>query len=183
MANNIVKSDDMIGVYELSLNSNDSTDYFDTIAFDVERNVLRGDGRCNYGFMGDEEYLKLITDLVDGVPQSQKYIDLVNGCNYVNSSGRLSIFEGIKEMLKGFVYYAYLQTAYMNTTSMGASKPEFDGGERATKYELNRQTQIIQNKGVDLYNGSCFDYLDFYKSNYSDYRHTRCPRFITNGIF
>lgn len=173
----------MVGIYLVPEANNGDTTDFDSIVFDVEKNVLRGDGRYDYGLLGDKEYIKLIADLdVDGEPQSQKYIDLVNGVNYVNNNGDTVIFSGIKQMLKGFIYNEISNNYRFMLSDSGQKLRETESAKEIKAEDYLKVAAFRYNKAIDIYNNEAYDYLLFYQSLFPDWDFTRKCKFFTNGL-
>lgn len=179
MPNNITNINDYVG-YTLLV---DKTDYFNEFAFQVEKNILRGDGRLNYGLLGDEIYLDLISDLdSDNKPQTQKYIDLINGKTYVQTDGRNTVFCGIKTMLTYFVYSEYIKNNISVQSGVGSVNLKPINSDRTLRKNVNYNAHLRWNKGVDLYNIEVYDYLLFYNSDFGNWEFTKQSKYLLNGI-
>jgi hypothetical protein len=178
MAQNIVKISDMSGVYAVE----DGTPaFFDAISLETQKRILRGDGGYfRFGLLGDAEYIKLLADLTDGVPSTQKYIDLINGKNYVNTSGKNVIFQGIKEMLKGFVYFDYMDINQNSPSPMGQVDQQVENSTKASNYQ--NINGFRHNMGVDIYNNEAYDYINFNKSLFPDWDFSSIGKKFTNGL-
>lgn len=134
---------DYTGFYQISGNSFSSDEleiYIDSIEPDVLRDLL-----------GCDLYDLFIADLVGGVPQTQRFIDIYNSFCYDdgNTNGTQYKSKGIKEMLKGFVYYSYVSDSDFANIISGNIKNTFSNSERATGVEFGLR---------DRYNTSLLTY-------------------------
>ena len=94
MPQNITKISDYDGWFDAPLSNVQS--YFEEVAFKIEK---------DFGLLGDQVYVALMADLdSSNEPQTASYIDLVDGINYTANNGETTIFCGLREMLKYFVY-------------------------------------------------------------------------------
>lgn len=91
-----------------------------------------------------------------------KWDRLLNGYNYIDSSGNQQIFRGIrfknnpageynKSFLANYVYFFYQSDSYVQTTGTGDVSPKVKSGE-----VINPSSKVIKawNKFVDLVQGS-----------------------------
>ncbi len=181
MAKNIVKIENCKGLTLLPLDNVET--YFDDFAFDIEKEILRGIDFGDFGLLGDKEYIDLQTDLdANGVPQTSKYINLVNGINYVSSNGKNTIYGGIKLMLSYFIYCEYVKRNRLANVQSGTIKMAYENSELAEIKNVRYEAHLRWNKGVDLFNGEVYDYILFNQSLYPNWDFTRQSKFITHGI-
>jgi len=181
MAKNIVKIEDCKGLTLLPLDNVEL--YFNDFAFDVEKEILRGVDSTDFGLLGDEEYINLQTDLnANGVPQTSKYTNLVNGVNYVSSNGKNTIFCGIKVMLSYFVYSEYVKRNRLANVQSGTVKMAYENSELAEIKNVRYEAHLRWNKGVDLFNGEVYDYILFNQSSFLNWDFTKQSKFIIHGI-
>jgi hypothetical protein len=98
--------------------------------------------------LGVELYDLFIADLVNNVPQSARFIKIFNPFND-QTNDVLTISDGMKEMLKGFVYYLYLRDLVNRATTTGLTKslPENADNVSGVWYDLNRR----YNESVETY--------------------------------
>jgi hypothetical protein len=179
---NIVKLSNMVGYYSLpSAYFEDS--YFDHFAMFTEKRILRGDGVKSYGLLGDEEYVNLLADLdSNGNPQTQKYIDLINGVNYVNNSSRNIVFSGIKEMLNMFVYTEYVRRNAYQQSRLNQIKPNSENAEKSTLQEIFRDTSERYNEAVRIYNYEAYNYILFKQADFPKWLFTKKYEELTKGL-
>ena len=182
MAQNITDINDYIGYTKLASSPlPDDTTFADTI-FDIEREILRGKECGDYGLLGDQVYLDLLADLdSNNNPQSQKYIDLVNGKNYIRS-GQTFIFSGIKKMLTLFCYSEFIKDKAYQETNAGTVQAEIQNSIIAERKELDHRAHQRWNRGVSMYNGEVYDYILNYQSNFTNWSFTQQYKYLTKGI-
>jgi hypothetical protein len=151
---------DFIGEVNLDLSSDtDVVDQFESLGRQVEDDILRD-------LLNDKLYNDLIADLdVNGDPQTQIYIDLVDGKTYQRPGGETVNYDGLKRMLKYFVYEQYLDFTYHSNISVGQSLTVNENSELVTPAKLRKVRGRIQNKAVNLYNKA----IVFIDDNEDDY--------------
>lgn len=115
-----VTSTDFIGFYQIAKPNSHKIGELQSYIDNVEPNVLRD-------LLGCDLYTLFIADLVGGIPQTQRFIDIFNSFCFDDgvNSGCQHRSSGMVTMLKGFVYYNYVRDAdYFNTIS-GNVKNDF----------------------------------------------------------
>jgi hypothetical protein len=103
---------------------------------------------------GFELYELFVADLVDGVPQTQRFIDVFDAfyddtdavAGWCCGSSRS---EGIKKMLMRFIYFEFTREQHIQNTSTGPIKPDRNNAISATGPEIGLITKY--NKGVGSY--------------------------------
>ena len=97
---------------------------------------------------GVELYDLFIADLVANVPQATRFIKVFDPFQD-QTNGILTISDGMKEMLKGFVYYIYLRDLVNRATTTGLTRVLHENSENvnAVWYDLNRR----YNEAVETY--------------------------------
>ena len=130
--------------------------------------------------LGADLYEDFINDLVDGVPQSQKYVDIFNA--FCKSEGRcLYQSEGMKEMLKGFIYYEYVTTQNFQNTIAGTQRNESDNATQVSVTNLYRNSEQRFNLGVETYRSIqwliCEDYDTYFNDTITDSMQPLSPKF------
>lgn len=139
--------DDFIGETQIIGSSFEGgNDYFNDIAARKEQDYLLD---C----LGDKLYSDLLADLVNDVPQTQKFIDLVNGVEYLSCDERTVIYEGFKPMLRYFIYYDYVNTDYYRQMVSGAAIPSHENAKDLSDLQLAKMTNQRWNAGIKFYNG------------------------------
>ena len=116
--------------------------------------------------LGVELYDLFIADLVNNVPQSARFIKIFDPFND-QTNDVLTISDGMKEMLKGFVYYLYLRDLVNRATTTGLTKslPENADNVSGVWYDLNRR----YNESVETYKVIQNYMLVLYPTNYNEY--------------
>lgn len=88
------------GKYQISYDPNTQTDLEVYLTDDNEKSLL-------YELMGKTEADAFIADLVSGVPVTAKWTAIFNWFSY-NEDSEVITCDGLKEYLKGRVYYQYV---------------------------------------------------------------------------
>jgi hypothetical protein len=117
--------------------------------------------------LGANLYEDFVNDLVDGVPQSQKYIDIFNA--FCKNEGRcLYQSEGIKEMLKGFLFYEYTTTTNFQHTIAGVQQNESDNTTQTSIENIYRNGEQRFNLSVQTYKSIQWFICDNYDTYFSE---------------
>lgn len=135
-----VTTDDFVGELRLSMNKFEE-DKITSYINSYEKEYL-------VKLLGCELYDLFIADLVGGVPQSQRFIDIYNefcedvDCHIVRS-------EGIKKMLTYFIYFEFVKDkqTYNTITGTVQSKVEVSDVVSLSKSNIYQ----MYNKGVETY--------------------------------
>jgi hypothetical protein len=138
-----IQTTDFLGDIKISQNSKESADlqsYIDQTQERVLRNLL-----------GDSEYNLFIADLVAGVPQTQKWLNFLNGFTWVDDSDYDNNYTGIKQFLRYFTYFEFVRNLNAKTTTIGIQFADAENSLQATQIQSNVVTEQRYNKGVDLY--------------------------------
>lgn len=147
---NILKYNDFIGRYEISQNSQKKTHLEDYIA-EFEPIYLEA-------LLGAYLYNLLKADLnSSGVPQTQKYKDLVNGVTWVDSCNVTLNFKGLKCMLKQLIFVDYTLHTYYNS-NIGNVKPVAENATVLSDLENKKILVPISQDAVHTYR-SCVKFL------------------------
>lgn len=147
----------MTGVYNLAQNPNNEAQ-FNATSLQVQKSILRK-------LMGDHEYLLLDADLTsNGVPQTTKYINLINGVTYLYSAHN-TIFQGLKEMLKGFIYYEINVNQMVVPTNAGLRGKKLDNSMIDMKQARNQAARMY-NEAAEIYNCEANLYFSTYSSDF-----------------
>ena len=136
----ITKISDYNGYFKLAKNIHNTVE-FQAYIDRFEEIVLRELFQCDY----DE----FIADLVDGVPQSPKWLDLYNkfyDCDNCNDY----FSQGIKDMLLCFVFYNYSRESYIQHTITGTVKVK--GSSSESLGSQNSRDFFIYNQHVTTFN-------------------------------
>lgn len=99
------------GAHKIALDQN--------VKLDLEDIISKNEASLMANLLGVELWELFKADLDNGVPQSQIYIDIYNPF-IVEINGCLVISQGIKQYLKGAIYFLYMREAYIKATPNGA---------------------------------------------------------------
>lgn len=181
MPQNITDIDDYKGFTQLPIS--DSADLFNEFAFEAEKDILRGKDILDFGLLGDENYINLLSDLDNSnEPQTQPWVDLIDGKTYISSNGLKTVFGGVRKLLTYFVYSEYLKYNRINLFQSNAVNMTYENADKAEIKNVNYEAHRRWNKGVDLFNDETYDYLIFNQSLFPNWDFTRQSKFITYGI-
>ena len=140
MANIIQISDFDAGRFEISYNTYQEADLqsvIDLIEIEYLANLL-----------GAELYQLFIADLVNGVPQQQRFIDIFEPF-ILQTDCALCQSQGMKEMLKSFIYFHYVRDTYTRQTTNGVKQTT--GENSITLETVAHDFTNKYNKGVENY--------------------------------
>ena len=128
------------GKYVIPTNPMQTTD-LQTYIDDAQRSFL-------VQLLGVTLYDLFIADLVNNVPQSARFIKIFDPFTD-QTKDVLTISDGMKEMLKGFVYYIYLRDLVNRATTTGLTKTLSENTENVSSvwFDLNRR----YNEAVETY--------------------------------
>lgn len=106
--------------------------------------------------LGHAEYYKMISDFTDGEtsPNTQKWIDFIDGDYTYDVDGLTVQWQGAKNMLRYFIYY-YFRKEYMSIwTNSGEVVTDAQNG-----IVINPRSKMVSNYnlGVDLYGNAKSD--------------------------
>lgn len=151
---------DFIGEVNLDL-SNDANvqAQFIAIGRQIEDDYLRD-------LLNDKLYNDLIADLDgSGNPQTQPFIDLVDGKTYLNDGGATINYDGLKRMLKYFVWSETLDFTWSKNVSTGQITNTNENSQVISRADLRKVRSKNHNKAVNLYNKAAI----FINDNHEDY--------------
>jgi hypothetical protein len=137
----LTNSDDYIGYFRLAKNKH-TEDELEAYIQRFEEEALRCLLQC--------EYDNFINDLVDGVPQSQKWIDLFEPFYKCDDCGNDYFSRGILDLLKCFVWYNYSLESPAKNTIQGTVRQRGSSSEPlGTQFTRNH---IVYNQFVNTFN-------------------------------
>jgi len=148
--------EDVRTVRKVSVNIDD----FDMYAVEVQRNYLTK-------LLGDKLYTALISDLTLGVPQTPKYVDLVDGKIYTD--GEDVIFRGVKLYCAYLWLYLYMSQSGVEHTPIGTMLFK---DEHAERDERNGNYKNAQAHYIAAANGmeeGILSYLRKYATTYTEF--------------
>ena len=150
--------DDVRAIRDVSTNMGDN---FDRYAQEVQRNYVQR-------LLGDDLYDALILDLVSGVPQSQRFIDLVDGITY-DVNGRKRIFRGLKLYASYLWIYLYPLDGGAKVAPIGVQVFRDEESENAQSKQEFRQ---LRDHAISSANGledPTIQYLNYHPNDYPEY--------------
>ena len=129
--------------------------------------------------LGYELWKALDDDLVDGEPQTQRFIDLVDGKDYTLSSGETIRWNGLRNddkvsLIAYYTFYWYLRNKTTATSTLGEIRPNVENSANASPaqrlsgawhrleelYGYYSQTSLI---------GSAYNFLKEHESSYDEW--------------
>ncbi len=119
--------------------------------------------------LGDDLYLKLIADLNNGIPQTQKYKDLMDGVTYSNGARNI-IYDGLRQMLRYFCYSEYIKINYVDT-SIGFVKQDKVNSDNIGNLFTEDNSNKAFNKGLQLYK-SAYVFIIYKLDDYPTFSYT-----------
>ena len=127
-------------------------------------------------------YNYLINDLSAGIPVTQKYTDLVSGVTYTKLNLEVYNYEGIKRMLKYFIYDSYLEDQQTYNTAIGQAMGMNENSVILSRSDLRKRRAKIQNKAVKLY-AQCVEFINnkyatYFTGSEYYYWHPKKKKFI-----
>ena len=159
MSLQFIDINDFIGEINLDLSSDNNVQaQFEALGNQVINDIL-------LDLFNDKLYNDFYADLSNGVPQTQKFIYLLDGKTYIRISGETKKYEGLKRMLRYFVYDAYLEFTHTQNISTGQATNQNENSVIISRSQLRKVRANIQNKAVNLYNRAIL----FINDNYTDY--------------
>ena len=152
------------GRFKIPVNPKQEIDLMDKIQY-VEDNYLPK-------LFGVELYDLFIADLAlptAGEPTDPRFIKLFNSFNYQNSGGCADLVrsEGIKQMLKGFVYYLYNRDIVSRITTVGIKKTESENSINMTAISHDITSRF--NESVSTYKAIQFYICETDDFDYPEY--------------
>ena len=160
MATQFTTVTDMVGFKSLSI-PNAEQNNFNSIALETEECLI-------LDLLGAELYNAFETDVDagSGTPTQQKHIDLLNGVTWIDNTSFVEDvtynLKGIKEALKYFVYYEWLNQVSWSNNFVGKAQNTGENATQMDRQSLNVETQNRYNKGIDLYN-ELYRFVEYYE--------------------
>lgn len=154
MANILTLADFETGKSKVNYNTYQESD-FEAYIDRYEREYL-------IELLGVTEYNSFIADLTGGVPTSSQYLTIFNPlATEINDMNIVT--DGIKEMLKGFVYFHWVRDNMTEQTTVGSKRTQSENSEN-----ISGTSAMIQSR----FNDSVEDFLSiqyYIEQNESDY--------------
>jgi len=130
----------------------DLQDYIDKYEVDYLQDLL-----------GCELYGLFIADLVNGVPQTQIYIDIYNKFCIDDDCGHQRVSEGMITMLEKFIFFEYVRDQKVKNTNTG---------NVVSQAEASRETMFPESRLYTIYNEGIKSYCNiqwYICENLTDY--------------
>ena len=144
-----------VAITKTSYNSDDVQTYIDNTSKEVLRKL-----------MGDKLYSEYLADLDgNGDPQTQKFIDLVDGKTYENSCGRTVIYEGLKKFLLYFIWHDYQLGIIYKNAGAGTHRQDNENSNKPSWYQLSSEAKRVHDKGVPYFK-SAWRFIYEFRSTY-----------------
>jgi len=96
---------------------------------------------------GAELFELFESDVVNGVPQTQRFLDVFNAFDY-DDGCRIVSSDGLIEMLKGFIYFEYVRDQVSQMSVNGNVRPVGENSETIQMFEttmLTRYNDAVMN--------------------------------------
>ena len=116
--------------------------------------------------LGVDLFNLFVADLVNNVPQSQKYLKLYNSFEYDNANCDIVISEGMVEMVKGLIYFQYLKDQTNQIAVSGNVRPLGENSENVST--LNSMIYTRYNEAIKTYK-AIQRYICDYSGEYTEY--------------
>lgn len=150
--------DDVRGVRKnVSVNIDD----FDQYAVEVQRNYVEK-------ILGTKLYIALMDDLVGGIPQTQRFIDLIGGKDY-EISGDSHKFRGLKLYASYLWLHLYMGMGGTNHTPIGTQLFKDDAANHNEASQINRNAAAHYIKSADQMEEPVLQYLRDFIATYPEF--------------
>lgn len=135
---------DFTGFYAISNGGANQNDKIEDYIAEYEPDFLRD-------LLGVELYDLFVADLdpITGLPVTARFLDIYNAI-YLDDDSCIRISKGMKEMLKGFVYFNIVRDSDFHNTISGNVKNEFSNASSVTTIQMGLNERY--NVAVGYYN-------------------------------
>lgn len=116
---------------------------------DLEDLISKEESNLMVRLLGIDLWTLFQADLVNGVPQTQIYIDLYEPFT-IEIGGCLVISKGIKEYLKGAIYFLYMREVAIKATPNGAVKANHEVSTTLTGNTYASVLKLNESKNTGL---------------------------------
>lgn len=172
-----ITENDFVGKISLATNSLDEE--FEDFSAQSEEDLLL----C---LLNAKLYNELIADL-DGNndPQTQKFIDLVDGVTYVDSDTQETInYLGLRDLIRYYVFSVWREEQYTRNSEVGQIRENTENATQTSRTQLKIAIKKRWNEFVVKYNSTvCFifnNYETYFPVN-NDFSYWTPKRFFTKG--
>lgn len=132
---------------------------------DLQAYIDRYEKQYLIELLGVVEYNAFISDLSSGVPVTPKFLIIFNPLAEEINTENITT-NGIKEMLKGFIYFHYMRDNMVTPTTGGAKRTESDNSNNISNTSALIQARF--NDSVDDYRGIQY-YIENNDVDYPDF--------------
>ena len=136
----IVLNTDFTGKYEIAVDQFNETD--------INLYIAKYEKKFLIQLLGASLYTTFVADLVNGVPVTAIYLSIFNSFQIDSTTESINVSNGMKEMLKGFIYYHYLLDDPLKSTTVGMVVQKT---ETYDNVGMNGITNSRYNESVDTY--------------------------------
>ncbi len=132
---------------------------------DFEAYIDRYEKQYLIELLGVTEYGNFIADLSGGVPVTAKFLTLFNPLA-VELNDMNIVTDGMKEMLKGFVYFHWVRDNMTSQTTVGSKQTQSENADNISATSALIQSRF--NDSVDAFLSIQY-YIEQNDSDYEDY--------------
>lgn len=127
--------------------------------------------------LGDDLYTRFIADLTGSVPNHPKFLALLNGATYVDCNGKTTIYDGLKEALKYFIWVEFIRKSNYKNTISGTTEGQNENSTVVTAPRIAALCRAAYNEGVGLARGA-----NYFIQNFEFYDAVASSIVLSSGI-
>jgi len=157
---NILQITDFVGRYAIAQNEFLDDNSLEII-HELEYNLF-------IDLLGAELYNEFVDDLVDGVPQTQKWLNFLNGATYTDCYGCVRNYLGVKSFLVPLVYSEFIQSSKNFNSNLGLVTPKSENSNKTSEFDIRQKVYKSHNEGVRYYD-ECYLFLYTYDADYPNF--------------
>ena len=140
----VIKITDFVGFFEISTTNKTETILLEYINIFEER-ILKQ-------LLGNDLALLFIADLVDGIPQTEKFTDIFNSLPCAGCADDVNIISnGIKYILTGMIFYHYSIDRQTLNTQSGVARLEVEASKVLSYDNSARFAEVRFNSALESY--------------------------------
>jgi hypothetical protein len=148
-------------VRDVRKNVSVNIDDFDQYGKEVQRNYVEK-------LLGQKLYAALLDDLTASIPQTARFVDLVNGINYT-SGGDTIIYRGLKIYCSYLWLHLYMGMGGTNHTPIGTQLFKDDAANHNEASQVNRNAAAHYIKSADQLEEPILRFLIDHISDYPEF--------------
>jgi len=122
--------------------------------------------------LGVDSFLELKNDLINGIAQSDKWKNFINGVVYEKNNKQIE-YKGIIALLQGFVYYEIYKLQNSIQTSIGNYRADARNAKQVNSVNNEKDYLLRYNNSVMLYQSAI---------NYLNDNNTKISRVVTSSM-